>query len=314
MKLLDELKQMPVNILIIRRLVINIRRLKQKRPRIPVYSYRRLLRDIKKRGDVCHVIATGYSAVSAYKNNVIKEGDFIIGMNDAAFLPYTFDFYFCEDASRVDDKYKELTIKRMPLLEKAQNRISKLVFKNIYSSDPDFFSGISANIEYSVVLDTQLIYSPDVVKKVFEKPSVLVPQFTSTVITATMLAYHIGFKNIIIHGLDFSGPHVYHDETLQKQIGLEALTPYVPKNTAHGTASGQELVWPGLMKAFTEKDVNIFCASNESTFKKYAMVWDERYRYNGDANLKYKLSPPPPVIILLPAVARCGACKSRIAA
>jgi hypothetical protein len=148
----------------------------------------------------------------------------------------------------------------------------KLVFKNIYSSDPSSFSDISANIEYAVVLDTQLIYSADLVTKLFRKPAVLVPQFSSTVITPTMLAYHAGFKNIIIHGLDLSGPHIYHDETLQKQIGIEAPAPYVPKSTAHGTASTQELVLPDLMKAFGKKGVNIFCASSESRFKSYARV------------------------------------------
>jgi hypothetical protein len=100
--------------------VINIWRLKWRRPLISVCIYRGLLKDIKKRDDICHIIATGYSAVSAYKNNVVKEGNFIIiGMNDAAFLLYTFDFYFCEDSSRIEDKYKEMTAKRMPLLEKA---------------------------------------------------------------------------------------------------------------------------------------------------------------------------------------------------
>jgi hypothetical protein len=278
MRIINELRQMRVDVSIILRTTVNLCRLKKERPQIRVYSYRGLLNSIKKRGDICHIIATGYSAISAHKNNVIKEGDFIIGMNDAAFLPYIFDFYFFEDNSRIEDKCKESTIKRIPLLEKTRNRIPKLVLKNVYSSDPCFFSNASSNIKYSIVLDTQLIYSADVVKKLFRRPFLLIPQFSSTVITATMLAYHIGFKNIIIHGLDFSGPHIYHDETLQKKIGIEALTPYVPMNTAHETASTQELVWPGLMKSFIKKGVNIFCASSESNFNKYAVLWNEDYR------------------------------------
>jgi hypothetical protein len=278
MKLISCLKQIYVNISFIRRSLINIYLLKKKRPQLQIYTYEALVKSIVKRAlkqnDVCHVIATGYSAVDAYKNNIIKENDYIIGMNDAAFLPYKFDFYFCEDTSNVNDTYKEMTQKRMCLLEKCSDRILKLVFKNIYSSDIKFFSSISPNIEYSIVLDTQLIYSTEIVKKLFKKPAMLMPQFSSTVITAVMFAYHIGFRNIIIHGLDFSGPHIYHDENLQKQIGLNAPTPYVSKSIAHETKSTQELIWPNLMKCFIEKGVKVFCASNESNFRKYAKVWE----------------------------------------
>jgi hypothetical protein len=129
-------------------------------------------------------------------------------------------------------------------------------------------------MKYSIVLDTQLIFDTSTAKKLFRKPSWLMPQFGSTVITVTMLAYHIGFKNIIIHGLDFSGPYIYHDEILQKQIGIEAPTPYVSNDTANPTKARQELVWPDLVNIFSEKGVNIFCASNESGFRKYAKIWE----------------------------------------
>jgi hypothetical protein len=281
MKLIDRIRQIRVTASNIRKSLINIYILKKKRPQIPVYTYKGLIKSIEKRGDICHIIASGYSALSSYNNNIIKSNEYIIGMNFSAFLPYKFDFYFCEPGPN------EIIEKLFLLLERCNTRISRLVFKNIYYSND--LSNISSEIKYSIVLDKQLIFNTDTVKKLVRRPALLMPQFSSTVITATMLAYHIGFKNIIIHGLDFSGPHLYHDESLQKQIGIEAPTPYVSKEKVHLTAAGQELVWPGLIQFFAKKDINIFCASNESNFKKYVKVWDDEV-----SAINHSPSPPPP--------------------
>jgi hypothetical protein len=88
-----------------------------------------------------------------------------------------------------------------------------------------------------------------------------------------MLAYHAGFKNIVVHGLDFSGPHIYNDEEIRNLVNIEAPTPYVASTVKHSTASGQELIWCKLIDEFKNRSVNIFCASSESNFKKYAPIY-----------------------------------------
>jgi hypothetical protein len=87
-----------------------------------------------------------------------------------------------------------------------------------------------------------------------------------------MLAYHSGFKNIIIHGLDFSGQYIYHNKDLQNQIGMNPPFPYTD-NIKHSTIIGHELIWQELIANFYMKGVKIFCASSKSNFKKYASLW-----------------------------------------
>jgi hypothetical protein len=247
----------------------NIFLLKKKKPKLKIYTYKSLVETVKKRNDTCHVIATGYSAISSYKLNIIRKDDYIIGFNFAAFLPYNFDFYFCEENSRVDisdDRTKNQAV----LLRRRGKNISNLIFKNLYDSKPNLMTILISN-EYSIVMDIQIVSGN--INKLLAKPSIMMHQHGSTVITAVILAYHAGFKNIIVHGLDFSGPHIYHDEGLQKQIGLSAPTPYVSKETTHITASLQELVWPNIIKEFREREVKIFSACPESKFSEYAPVY-----------------------------------------
>jgi hypothetical protein len=251
------------------RMFYNIILLKKNNRNLKIYTYKSLVKTVKKRNDICHVIASGYSAISSYRANMVQKNDYIIGFNFAAFLPYNFDFYFCEDTSRADisnDRTKNQAI----LLNRQKKYISNLIFKNLYDSKPSLFTSLISN-EYSVVMDIQLVCGN--VNRLLSKPSIMMPQYGSTVIAAVMLAYHAGFKNIVVHGLDFSGPHIYHNEELQKQVGLSAPTPYVSTDTKHSTASFQELIWPDIIKEFRKKDVNIFSACRESKFSEYAPVY-----------------------------------------
>jgi hypothetical protein len=249
----------------------NIFFIKKKRYQLQIYTYRKLINNIRKKNNICHIIATGYSAIDAYKKNLINKDDYIIGLNFAAFLPYKFDIYLCEDVSTLTTYHNERTKFLFALLNKRINNISNLVFKNLYNANPSYMIDLMSNIKYSIVLDKQV--RNNFIKNLFSKPHIMMPQYSSTVITATMLAYHAGFENIIIHGLDFSGPHIYHDVNLQKEIEMVAPEPYIPVKEKHITASTQELIWPDIIKIFSEKHVNIFCASVNSNFRNYAKIW-----------------------------------------
>lgn len=220
---------------------------------------------------MCHVIASGYSAIDAYKRGVVKENDYVIGFNFAAFLPYRFDFYFCEDNSHDDDYGFECTKEQLLLLNKCRNNISNLFFKNIYSSKCDCFELLNkSSINYSIVLDKQ-VYT-EIIDKLFAKPKILMPQYYTTTITATMLAYHAGFRKIVIHGLDFGGDYLFQSEELQKRIEMDApLRLDVKANSTYN--SKQEWIWPKLIKKFSKKNIKIYCASQDSRFKEYAELY-----------------------------------------
>jgi len=253
------------------RMLFNIYRLKRRFPQMKIYTYKALVQNIKKRNDVCHVIATGHSAIDSYKAGVVQPGDYIIGLNFAAFLPYTFDFYFFEHTFGTSDAHIANTKALTGLLHKRKEHLPNLVYKNACRAFPDSMAKLIPGIKFSVVFD-RIIYYP-CTKKLFARPSFIMPQYGSSSITAIMLAYHAGFKNIVVHGLDFSGPHIYHDPELQEQTGVDAPKPYVSNDVKHLTADGQESILPELMLKFAEKNVNIFCASPDSNFMKYAKLF-----------------------------------------
>lgn len=272
MPFIQKLRQIRRDALWVPKMLVNICSLKRKYPRLKIYTYRSLVKSIIKRNDVCHVIATGHSALDSYKAGIVKADDYIIGFNFAAFLPYKFDFYFFEETFRTDGFFLERTKGITELLNKRMDYISNLTYKNARATCPKLMVKFLPDIDFAVVMDKQLMYEN--VKKLFAPPACLMPQYSSTVITAVMLAYHAGFKNIVVHGLDFSGPHVYHDEEVQKEAGMEAPTQHVPMDKIHMTASTQELIWPDIIKMFQTKNANIFCASPKSNFKKYAPLWE----------------------------------------
>jgi hypothetical protein len=279
--LIQELLQLRSDFILSIREIKNLYYLKKRRPETKIYSYKNLVSIVKKRNDICHVIGTGYSALDSYKKNIVKKDDYIIGMNFAGFLSYKFDIYFCEETTLQEKTFlKRISIfrqkkKTFALLKKKKDNISNLILKNIYHSNIKFILKSIPNIDYSVVLDKQLIFGKNICLRLFSKPGLIMPQFGSTVITGVMLAYHSGFKKIIIHGLDFSGPHIYHDKELQKQIGISAPTPIVSQDVPHPTKYAQEFIWQDLIKYFENSGTKIFCASVHSSFKKYAPVWTD---------------------------------------
>jgi hypothetical protein len=250
----------------------NIRSISKKNKRAKFITYHKLVWQIRrtKINSICHIIASGYSAIHSYKNNIIKKNDFIIGMNFSAFLPYHFDYYFCEDNSTFTNS-SDTMIKQINLIKKQKDNIKNIIFKNLYSCKPENFSNNLLPLNFYLLMDRPVFHN--VPNSLFKRSLISVAQCASTAITATILAYHAGFNKIIMHGLDFAGPHIYHDLELQNVIGMEAPTPFVNKTTPHISSSVQKSIWPNIILLLERNKVNIFSASLESNFIKYAPLY-----------------------------------------
>ncbi len=256
-----------------------IRRIKKYKPKVKIFTHKKLVSHVvkNKRNNTCHIIASGYSAYHSYKEGVINENDYIIGFNFSAFLPYHYDIYFIEQNYHlINDKNfnKDVVNKLTTVINKRSDKINAIFLKNIYNTPPDLlattmFDVIKKNI--NVVLDVQVYIK--IINRLFSAPSIFMPQFSTTTITTTMLAFHAGFKNIVVHGLDFEGPHIYHSEELQNEINVKEVTPYPKPNQQHITAVSQRLIWKDIIREFHKNEVNIFSASDKSNFKDYAPVY-----------------------------------------
>jgi len=255
----------------------NIKIICKKNKNAKFILYSKLINQIieTKRNDTCHIIATGASAIQSYKDNIIGKDDFIIGMNFSAFLPYNFDYYFCEDESNIKES-DDLIKKQIELLLIRKDKINNIIFKNLYNCKPGNFTKELLSFNIYLLMDRQIIVNQKVERKIHslvKKSRFSIAQYGSTAITATILAFHTQFKNIVIHGVDLTGPHLYHNLDFQREIGMTAPTPYVNKDVSHSTNFYQESIWPELINHLKKSNVNIYSATTESNFTKFASVY-----------------------------------------
>ena len=136
-----------------------------------------------------------------------------MGFNFAAVCSLPFDVYFIEGAHSDGDVQREL------IQEYASARIGKVFLKNLWqgNTEPDYYRRHyldSVSLIHDIHMPPLPFHNNDTLKRVIvlallQKRSKYVVQFGSTIITCIVLAAQLGFKKIVVHGLDFYGPHFF---------------------------------------------------------------------------------------------------------
>jgi hypothetical protein len=165
-----------------------------------------------KKEEICHIIGSGWSlnhSISCIRNN-----DYVMGFNYAAFADLKFDMYFVELAGKA--KKFETLIQFMLLKESILKYINdNLYFKNIWEDKNDIEMMVklykdNAFFVKDIVIDTQkTIYSRKIVDILLKKDVIYLKQTCSTSLTCILSAFFAGFNNIVLHGIDFGGPHFF---------------------------------------------------------------------------------------------------------
>lgn len=103
-------------------------------------------------------------------------------------------------------------------------------------------------------------------------------QYKSTVISSIAFAKNIGFKNIVIHGLDFGGQYFYELDNFP-----EEKKKYIPPETSlsrgkkvHQTAGsvcGTNDVLAHIRDILYKQDIHLFSATNDSPSSKILKVY-----------------------------------------
>ncbi|MBU4524539.1 MAG: hypothetical protein KUA37_13475 [Desulfomicrobium sp.] len=167
-----------------------------------------------KESGVCHVLGSGYSLNDSL-SLIDSEKDFVIGFNFSGLAYRNSDLYFIEICNNYNVVSKAQYILWRHLCSSGKK--TQYIFKNIAERHNCIFN-IDKKYGNKVLYLKDAIVGLDDVKSLnfFSKMllcnSVLFSnqvQSISTAITAVALAYKIGFKKIILHGIDFSGPHFY---------------------------------------------------------------------------------------------------------
>ncbi|GGK09151.1 hypothetical protein [Pseudomonas matsuisoli] len=200
---------------------------------------------------VCHILASGWSLNCTLSS--INKDDYVIGFNFSFLAWPNADVHFIENASLKNEYFLDNTVtiyeflKRFSVLGKGN-----LVFKNLsefknsvrlvgmlYGRHAKFIRDRHYRVFNGLDLDHVL---RDMMEDEFR-----LPQAYSSVISMVFLARRLGFKTIVVHGLDFSGPHFYED--LEK-VRVDGFCPSEIKeihSRSHKTAVGENGIGVGVV-------------------------------------------------------------------
>lgn len=167
-----------------------------------------------KKKSICHILGSGYSLNDSLKI-IDSDNDFVIGFNFSG-LAYNYsDLYFIEIAAEKNTISKAQFKLWNYLRKKSKNTI--FVFKNVSE-------GKNSVESINKLYKNEILYLKDVILGINNPKSLnffsnLVlgnsfitqnqVQAISSTIVSIAIAYKIGCKKIILHGIDFSGPHFY---------------------------------------------------------------------------------------------------------
>ena len=236
----------------------------------------------------CHILASGWSLNHSYQN-INREKSFIVGFNFSFLKCSDPDLHFIENSSTKSHGFFINTIQIYAgiIRFKVFSR-SKVVFKNLSefkNSQKNIVSLYSENAYF--IRDRHFrIFGEKMILPTLAKmcdETNLLPQSISSVVGLILLAKSMGFKKIIIHGLDFYGPHFYGGD-LQSVIFNDGLLPD-PLCVSeidldfHKTAVGENGVGViDLIKAvkdeFKKSGVGLYAATNKSPSAEILGVYD----------------------------------------
>lgn len=214
---------------------------------------------LKNKNRACHILGSGHSLKESIKT-IDEEKDSVIGFNFSGLAYEKADIYFIEIAASRENKAAQNISKSQHLLWQYLQRNSpqtKFIFKNTWERKNSLRT---INLLYG----KNVTYLKDAVGKASDEASLKAlidiilsdflffknqAQTISTTITAIALAYKAGFKEIIIHGVDFSGPHFYETSSyenatlreIQERICSKSTTPINhPHRTNTATITHQQ--------------------------------------------------------------------------
>ncbi|MBC3362644.1 hypothetical protein [Pseudomonas sp. SWRI154] len=236
---------------------------------IPVSAYNETLE--------CHILGSGWSLNHSYES-IDRKKSFVIGFNFSFLKCSNPDLHFIENASAKNMIFFMNTfqvffgMKKFRVLEE-----SKVVFKNVseLKNSVKLIGMLYSEKAYFIRDKHYRIFGKRAVKSIVQQmcgETKVLPQAISSIIGLAVLAKTMGFKKIVIHGLDFKGPHFYGADA-SDMIFNEALLPHVSVDAEgfepHKTAVGENgvgvvSVMQELKSEFEKCGVNILAASKLS--------------------------------------------------
>ena len=198
----------------------------------------------------CHILGSGWSLNSSY-SSIDRKKAFVIGFNFSFLKCSDPDLHFIENASLKNKLFFKGTLDHYYALKKFEVfEKTTVVFKNLSELKNslrliDFMYSDKAHF----VRDSHFrLFGSDEIDSVIKammKNENSIPQAISSIISLIFLARLLGFRKIVVHGLDFYGPHFYGTD-LNKAIydnydfsSVDMDFESMAKSAKHKTATGE---------------------------------------------------------------------------
>jgi hypothetical protein len=237
----------------------------------------------------CHVIGSGWSLKEGMHK--IKKNDFVMGFNFAAYADLIFDFYFIELCGFSNDILKKNSVLQLNLVKNYISKNTKnIILKNLWEdkNDIELISQIYKKNIYIVkdyLLNAKGLTNKEFVNHLLKKDDIYLKQAYSTSITCIITAFHSGFKKIVLHGIDFVGPHFFNisNFTNSKKIPIPTVnyrSGILSKNgkkekliIAGPGIYGQTNIMRQLYDTLKKNGVELFTASTSSPSSQFLPVY-----------------------------------------
>jgi hypothetical protein len=243
---------------------------------LPELKNEAMVRIKSKNSKIAHIIGSGWSLNKTI--DIVDKNDFVIGFNFSPLSKLDFDIYFIEFGGY---KFSETSDFHRMLAEKIVIPSGgKVYFKNIWEKRNDV-KYIKSHIKgkYPLIKDYLVpCLSKDNIEQSLEvclnNDSNFVTQIRSTAITSVFLAYYLGFRKIILHGIDFGGGYFFEHDDFDGNKDYAELAkkcmynkPLQTSDQQHPTAVrevGIQQILPVLKKLLNERGVSLYTSSSIS--------------------------------------------------
>lgn len=240
---------------------------------------------VTRHSDVCHIVGSGWSLNRSI--GAIAAEDFVFGFNLAALADLHFDVYLSELHSRDNDARSELSaLLELLFKQRLGHRMQRLHFHSFQRGfiDPSFLRE-SYGDAIPVLADFQLssryadISPPmrDVIaERLLKDDPDAFAVVATTAITAISSAFRLGFRHIVVHGLDGGGPHFFAEPGFRLDAPFDQVLKFYPKadaNTSYYPGERGLLLLPALRAALAKRGVSLWSASPESPSARYLPLY-----------------------------------------
>jgi hypothetical protein len=235
-----------------------------------------------RRGMTCHVVATGWSAAASVGHiDPRRESVYSFNFGGVAGLPV--DVYVIEMARAEPAWLAELSELQALLVRRTSPRL--LLVKNIWEgkvrrSSLSELYGDSAHVLRDVHLDEVRPNGDpahELAEALLRERTDTVVQYATTSITCIAFAYWAGFREVVVHGFDGSGPHFFSSgEWPVPEPFLDRLRacypPAAPRAPHAAGALGLRLL-PSIRDQLRRRGVHLLTGNARSPSARHLPIW-----------------------------------------